>query len=375
MRLALKILIGLVIVIGLSAGGGWLWLRGSLPNHAGEFKVQGLGEAVRIVRDRNGIPHIQAKSRNDAFFTLGFVHAQDRLWQLEMNRRIGAGRLAEMLGEAALPTDRFLRTLGVHALAERTFPRLTQDAQAAFNAYAAGINAHIASRKGALPPEFLILGVKPEPWKPADSIVWMKMMAWDLGGNWQAELQRARLAKRLSPERIAELLPPYPGEAPVPLPNLKALYEAAPLERAYAALPPVEEANGSNNWALAGGRSATGKPLLANDPHLGLAAPAIWYLAHVSAPGMEFIGATLPGIPSVVLGRTKRLAIAFTNTGPDVQDLYVEKVDLADPSRYLTPDGSRPFETRREVIKVKGRPDEVITVRTTRHGPVISDIN
>jgi len=368
----LALIIGLAV---LAAGGGWLWLRGSLPSYSGKTSLIGLERPVTITRDRNAVPHVAAETFGDAFFALGYVHAQDRLWQMEFNRRIGAGRLAEILGERVLPMDRYMRTLGIYGLVGRNFSRLDEETRKALEAYARGVNAFLDARLGPLPPEFLIFGVKPEPWIPADSLVWIKLMALDLGGNMPAELQRARLMTRLSPAQIEELIPPYPGDAPVALPDLRALYQDLPLERMLATLPLPAPANGSNNWVVSGARSSTGKPILANDPHLGLTAPSVWYFARLSAPGLDVMGATLPGVPTVTLGRNKRIAWGFTNTGPDVQDLYVEKIDPTDPTRYLAPDGPRAFETRREVIKVKGKPDEILTVRATRHGPVISDAN
>jgi penicillin amidase len=333
---------------------------------------------VEIIRDRHGIPHIYAKNDNDAWYGLGFAHAQDRLWQMEMNRRIGAGRLSEILGEKTIATDKFLRTLSVYHFAERTVANLDPGAKAALDAYAAGVNAYIAGHDGPLPPEFIILGVEPAPWKPADSLVWAKMMAWDLGANWRKEIMRYQMVQAgLNARQLTELFPPYPGDAPITLPDLAKIYDGVDIDaHQFAAIPPAvvpDQANGSNNWAVGPDRSASGKPLLANDPHLGLSVPSVWYFAHVEAPGLKVMGATLPGIPGIVLGRNDRIAWGFTNTGPDVQDMYIERLLPGDPSRYVTPTGSAKFEVRREVIKVKGADDVVIEVRSTRHGPVISD--
>ncbi|MDB5842284.1 MAG: penicillin acylase family protein, partial [Herminiimonas sp.] len=315
----------------------------------------------------------------DAYFALGFLHAQDRLWQLELNRRIAAGRMAEILGPNAVDTDRFLRTLGVRRNAEAILANLAPDARAVLDAYTNGINAWLAQRSGPLPPEFLITGTPaPAPWQPADSIGWQTMMAWDLGANWSQELLRMRLAQRLSLDQINAFLPPYPGDAVLPTRDYVPLYrELAGTTRQLGAVgkiapPSYVEGMGSNNWVLSGALTESGKPLLANDPHLGLSAPALWYFAHLSAPGLNTIGATLPGIPGVVLGRNDRIAWGFTNTAPDVQDLYIEKINPADPRQYRTPDGWADFGLRTETIKVKGAPDVVIEVRTTRHGPVIT---
>jgi penicillin amidase len=369
-----------LLVAGLVLTAAFVWYRSaSQPQIDGNMKLRGIAAAIDIVRDAEGIPHIYAQSANDAYFALGFVHAQDRLWQLELNRRIAAGRMAEILGPNAIATDRFLRTLGVRRNAEAIFARLSPDTRSALDAYANGINAYLDSRKGPLPPEFIISGAPaPAHWQPADSIGWQTMMAWDLGANWSQELLRMRLAQRLSLDQINEFLPPYPGDPVMKTRDYTKLYrELAGTTQQLSAVakiayPSYVEGMGSNNWVLSGALSQTGKPLLANDPHLGLSAPGLWYFAHLSAPGLNVIGATLPGIPAVILGRNDRIAWGFTNTAPDVQDLYIEKINPANAMQYKTPDGWADFGTRQETIKVKGQPDVVIDVRETRHGPVIT---
>lgn len=373
MKIALRTVSVLVLVLLLGAAAGYAWLRQSLPQLEGSLTLSGLKAPAEIVRDRHGVPHIHAASIEDAYFSLGFVHAQDRLWQMEMNRRIAAGRLSEALGAATLDADKFLRTLGVHRVAEATLKSLNAETRSQLDAYAAGVNAFLAQRSGPLPPEFLLTGIMPEPWQSADSVAWVKMMAWDLGANWRSELLRLRLAKKLSAAQIGEFLPPYPGDAPLAIADFTKLYRQLDAGKLAAlALPGVTEDGASNNWVLAGRRSASGKPLLANDPHLGLAAPAIWYFAHLSAPGLEVMGATLPGVPAVVLGRNRHIAWGATNTGPDVQDLYVERVDGA--GQVLSPQGWQKLATRKESIKVKGQADVTLTVRASRHGPLISDV-
>lgn len=367
----------LAVLILLAA---FAWYRSaSQPQIDGSMKLQGIAAAVDIVRDAEGIPHIYAQSAGDAYFALGFAHAQDRLWQLEMNRRIAAGRMAEILGPNALDTDRFLRTLGVQRNAEAILTRMAPDTRMALDAYAKGINAYLDNRKGPLPPEFIITGAPaPAHWQPADSIGWQTMMAWDLGANWSQELLRMRLAQNLSLDQINEFLPPYPGDPVMKTLDYTKLYRELAgttqqlTEVSKIAYPSYVEGMGSNNWVLSGALSETGKPLLANDPHLNLSAPALWYFAHLSAPGLNVIGATLPGMPGVILGRNDRIAWGFTNTGPDVQDLYIEKINPANAMQYKTPEGWADFKVRQETIKVKGQPDVTIDVRETRHGPVIS---
>ena len=407
MRTLLRLILATVVLAALVLAGAYFYLQRSLPKEDGEIRLGGLEKPVEVLRDAYGIPHIRAASLDDAIYALGFVHAQDRLWQMEVNRRTAAGRLAELFGEGALETDRFLRTLGVRRSAEANFKRLDKETQALLETYAAGVNAFIKTSP-VMPIEFWLTGAKFEPWTPADSLGWIKMMAWDLGGNWRNELLRMRLSKTLPLARIHELLPPYPGEAPLEIPDLRRLYQTLEREAPRLAkederqprklgsgpnsLPAEElgsgpnfstaeklgpdpdfpaEGLGSNNWVVSGARSATGKPLLANDPHLGLTAPAVWYFAHIITPGFEAIGATLPGVPAIVLGRNSHFAWGFTNTGPDVQDLYLERLNGA--GNYMTPDGPTPFTIHDEVIKVKGGEEVRMQVRVTRHGPVISD--
>jgi penicillin amidase len=375
----------------LGSGAAWLYAEQALPVVRGTLRVEGLRANVVIERDMHGIPTIRARSPQDAWFGLGFAHAQDRLWQLETHKRIAAGRLAEAFGPSALEADRFLRALGVRASAERQWGMASPEVREMLEAYSAGINAYLADHLRARPPEFLLLGLNPEPWTPIDSLGWTTMMAWDLGGNWQSELLRMRLAATMPIARIQQLLPPYPGELPLKTQDYAALYKSlevytsadraraeAPATRELAALPfdPLVagvEGTGSNNWAVAGMRSVTGKPLLANDPHLKLSSPALWYLARLEAPGLHVAGATLPGLPIVVLGQNRDIAWGFTNTGPDVQDLYLERIDTSRPDRYESPEGWQAFETRSETIRVKGQADVSFTARRTRHGPVISD--
>ncbi len=369
-----------IAVLLLALVAAFFWYRSaSQPQIDGVIKLHGPHAAIDIVRDAEGVPHIYAKSADDAWFALGFVHAQDRLWQMELNRRIPAGRLAEILGPGALPTDRFLRTLGVRRNAEKILEHLAPDTRAALEAYARGVNAYLDNRSGPLPPEFLITGApSPAPWQPVDSIGWQTMMAWDLGSNWTQELLRMRLSQRLSLAQINEFLPPYPGDQLPQTQDYTKLYRdlsgtTQQLAAVAAIAPPsLIDGMGSNNWVVSGALSQTGKPLLANDPHLGLSAPALWYFAHLSAPGLNVIGATLPGIPTVVLGRNDRIAWGFTNTAPDVQDLYIERINPANRKQYQTPDGWASFRTRTETIKVKGQPDVTLEVSESRHGPVIS---
>ena len=374
MKVLGKALVLLLLALALTAAAAWLHLQHSLPALDGEARAPGAAAPIEIVRDKEGVPHLFAQSERDGWYAVGYVHAQDRLWQMEFQRRVAQGRLAEILGERALDTDKLMRTLGMARAAERMAAKLDPATRAGLEAYAAGVNAFLAADP-VLPIEFQVFRIAPEPWKPADSIGWLLVMSWDLSGNWRAELGRLRYAAKLGRERAAEFIPPYPGDPAWPLPDFTALYkEMAPAAKALLDVsPPVEEAIGSNNWVVSGARSETGKPLLANDPHLGLQAPALWYLAHVATPQGNVVGGTLPGLPFVVLGRNDHVAWSMTTTNSDTQDLFVERVAPDDPKSYLTPKGKEKFVVREEVIRV-GSEERRIQVRSTRHGPVISDV-
>ncbi len=367
-------LAGTLLRLLILGGAFYLYLRSSLPQVEGRIAVSGIKAEVRIARDEDGVPLISAADDADAAFGLGYAHAQDRLFQMELMRRNGAGRLAEIFGERAIPIDRQMRVLGLYRLAEAEVPLLSPPVRRGLEAYAAGVNAFLSSRSGALPPEFLLLRFTPEPWRPADSLVWGKLMDLLLAGNYRGELLRARLARTLSAEELGFLYPAYPDNAPTTLAALATLYRQLPLDRLYAALPPaVGPVYASNNWVVDGAHSMSGKPLLANDPHLPFGAPGFWYLARLKTPEREIAGGTVPGAPFVVIGHNDRIAWGFTTTGSDVEDLFIEKIDPADPGRYLTPGGSAAFAAREETIAVKGAAPVTLNIRTTRHGPVLSD--
>ena len=375
--------LALLVAVALLAFGLW-YRQASLPIHEGTYLVSGLQQAVRIDRDEDhGIPNIVAANERDATFALGYVHAQDRLWQMEMNRRIAAGRLAEVLGEPALDTDKFLRTIGIARTAQSIYQNLDAEHRDLLEAYAAGVNAYLSKRGGPLPPEFyLTRAPKPEPWTPADSVGWSLMMAWDLARySYSRELRRLQLAHRFSVAEINDFYPPYPGDAPPVTADYAEMYRLLGIKAtSVTALRAPSfgfgdgEGLGSNNWVVSGARTVSGKPMVANDPHLGLTTPSVWYFAGLQAPGLKVMGATLPGVPGVVLGRNDRIAWAFTNTGVDQQDLYLERINPEHADEYQTPEGWARFATRIERIRVKGSDDVELTVRETRHGPVISGL-
>ena len=375
-----------VVVVALfAAWAAYFLLRNSVVSPSGRMELAGLAETATITRDRDGVPHITARTQEDIHFALGFAHAQDRLWQMELQRRTVAGRLSEVFGQSTLPTDIFMRTLDLYGHAARSVKSFRPEQLAQIEAYSRGVNAYITRRTALLEPrlpiEFMLLRHSPEPWTAADSIAIVKLMALNLSTNLGLETRRlAFAAVGLSPAEIEDLLPSDPAVAPPPLPDLASLYplRKAPGKQA-AAIPIVDEMIGSgasNNWVVAGSKTKSGKPLLANDPHLRISAPAIWYLAHLrleraGKDTINAVGASLPGVPLIVIGRNDHIAWGFTNTGPDVQDIFIEKVNPDDRNTYLTPDGWRPFEIERLAIKVKGAADHTLERRRTRHGPVL----
>jgi penicillin amidase len=361
-------------------------LKNTVPAASGALAIAGLSGPVEIVRDHEGVPHIFAPTTDDLFSALGFLHAQDRLWQMELTRRAGQGRLSEIFGERTLDSDIFLRTLDLYGHAVRSQAVLSPEIRRSLEAYARGVNAFLARStrllEPRLPPEFLLLRHTPEPWQVADSLVTAKMMALNLSTNLNHEMLRLVLAAEgLTSAEIEELLPNDDAEVPPPLPELAQLY---PLRRPgggykHASREDIADMIGggaSNNWVVSGARTRSGKPLLANDPHLRLTAPSTWYLAHLALGGpqaaaVNVVGATLAGLPLVLLGRSDTLAWGFTNTGPDVQDVFIEKINPADAKQYLTPDGWRPFTVEPMAITVRGAGVRTVERRRTRHGPVL----
>ena len=376
----------IVLAAVIAADVAYTVLRSTVPSPSGALAIAGLSAPVEVVRDREAVPHIFAQTTDDLFCALGFLHAQERLWQMELTRRAGQGRLSEIFGDRTFSTDVFLRTLDLYGHAERSQAVLSPAILKSLEAYARGVNAFIDRKTGLLeprlPPEFLLLRHEPEPWRVADSLVTAKMMALNLSTNLNHEMMRLALAAEgLTSAEIEDLLPRDTTEAAPPLPELASLY---PLQRQggrqkHAAHAPVEDFIGggaSNNWVVSGKRTRSGRPLLANDPHLRLTAPSTWYLAHLAlerpeAATINVVGATLAGVPLVLLGRTNTLAWGFTNTGPDVQDVFIEKINPDDPKLYLAPDGWRPFVTEPMAITVKGVGVRTLERRRTRHGPVL----
>lgn len=354
----------------------------SLPDYDRTFLIEGPEAEIEIVRDKSAVPHILASNDADAFFGLGFVHAQDRLWQMTLLRRTAQGRLSELFGSETLEIDGLMRALDLYGLSQRAVAEQTDETRAALEAYAAGVNAWLrivqeeALGRGA--PEFFLFDARIAPWVPADSIAVQKLMALNLTDKAERETLRARLSLLLPPERLRDILPDSPNEPVMALPQFSALLPDPPEAPVRAAArhpldpaPPVGRAGASNAFAATGQRAAGGAPLLATDPHLALTAPSIWMLARMDLESGPVIGATIPGLPVVLIGRNDDLGWGLTASYLDDQDLYMERLNPDDPAEYLTPAGFEPFIAREAVIRVKGAEPVRRQLRWTRHGPVI----
>jgi len=361
------------ILIGLASAAvaGALWI--TLPPDKQAIDIPGLSAPVDVSFDQDGVPRIRAETLADGVAALGFVHARDRMFAMEVMRRAVAGRLAEIVGPAAVPSDSFMRRLGVRRAAVADLAGLDARTVGLLNAYARGVNAWVRQRGRFSSAESIALGA-PESWEPVDCLLWAKLMGLYLSGNMRTELARLALAGKLPLARINELWPPdhalsHPDAA---LDMRYADAAAAALRQIpYFPQPFTLPSTASNEWAVDGQHSATGAPLLAGDPHLAYSMPGIWYLVRIDLPDGVLAGATSPGAPFLVIGRNKSIAWTFTSTGADVQDVFEETG--IDAGHYAGPAGPLPYEMREERIKVRGAPDVALTVRTTRHGPVISD--
>jgi len=424
------IVTGLLVLLVALAGGAWWWARQSLPMLDGELGVAGLEDPVEVVFDGHGVPHLYARNPEDAWFAAGVMHARDRLWQMELYRRVTLGRLSEVMGETTLPIDKRFLSINLRAGAEAEWSRLVPDARTALERYAAGVNA-VASRMilRERPLELQLLGITPAEWTPVDSLAIGRLLAWRLAENHQGELVRAAVAAKLGADAARQLGGRYPSDAPTILkrqgrapaaetdggaapsqggpPSAGGAVEGKTSLRAgksdMTALRPVGPASArqdmgtaagarrgewpaglewlrpmakrgnSNNWVVSGDRTASGRPILANDPHLMVEFPAAWYEMHLVAAGLDVAGVTLPGVPFVVIGHNARIAWGFTNSNADVQDLYLERIDVA-RKRYQSAGGWQPARVTRVEIPVRGRSrPEAYDIWETGHGPIYAD--
>ena len=361
-------------------GVGPMLARRRWPKTEGTLRVAGLRADVEVIRDRFGVPHIYARDEHDLFFAQGYVHAQDRLWQMELSQRIGLGRLAAAVGPGALAIDRFVRTLGIPRIAERTWAAMDGDARAIVLAYTEGVNARIAGGE-PLPFEFSILGVRPTRWEPPATLALGAVLALSLSGNYRIELLRAAIAAEAGEELASLLLPPHAPESPIiaeapravrGIENVAAMDGLDGVDR-WLGDPNI--VSGSNNWVVHGSKTESGKPLLANDVHIGLQLPSTWYENGLHGGRFECVGFSLPGAPLVVLGHNGTIAWGMSNLGPDTQDFYIEKLDdRAAPKRYEYKGTWHDLDVTRETIDVRGAAPFELEIVSTRHGPIMNKV-
>jgi len=359
------VLFFLIVLIGAN-----IYLNRSLPKISGEISIAGIIEPVTVIRDEMGIPHIKAANENDLYVAQGYIQAQDRLFQMDLSRRQASGRLSEVVGEAAVDNDKYFRTLGLRRAAEASVEAYSDVGMNALNSFAKGVNLYIEELRenGKWPIEFTILGYEPEDWSPVDSLTIGKYMAFDLGGNWQDQAFRYYLLQEFPEEKAYDLFPEYPENAPFIISK-----NELDLSKQFVNAIIPHEHNGSNNWVVSGEKTESGKPLLADDPHLGLATPSIWYQMHLETDDVNVSGVIFAGIPGIILGHNEDVAWGVTNTGPDVQDLYIEKRNPDNPKEFMYNDEWEAAEIISEPIGIKDQKTLDYEVMLTRHGPVISE--
>jgi penicillin G amidase len=420
LRSVRRVLLSIFLILLIAAGTAiWWFVYRPLPQVDGTIVVNGLHSDVSVERDRWGIPHIRASSTEDMVEAQGYVMAQDRLWQMDLLRRVGRGQLSEIFGPALLPIDKKFRTLGFGRAAECEAAAATGAPRAIVEAYARGVNRFIEQHQSQLPLEFSLLHYKPQPWTPADTFAIGGYMYATLADTWERELDRAKVTERVGLDRAKDLFSPEaamdhfivgdpndkkdgsqhahsgddddddddemesddvikaqnlepgaPAEDEIP-PSINSMLWPAARDFLSATNREIRQSLGSNNWVVSGAHTATGKPLLANDTHLELSVPSIWYQVHLTAPGWNVAGFTFPGAPLVVIGHNDHIAWGFTNNGADVQDLYIETLNPAAPDEYRVNGAWKKAQTLDEVIHVKGQPDEHFAIVLTRHGPVV----
>ncbi len=383
-RWLVRIASGLILLVLAAIGLVYFLASQSLPEYDQTLEVQGLTAPVEIIRDTANVPHIIGETDPDVFYGLGYAHAQDRLWQMTVMRRTAQGRLSEVFGTRTVPIDKLLRRLDLYGLAHRSVDAQDDYTKAALRAYAAGVNARLtqineeALGRGA--PEMFLFNAPVSPWQPGDSLAVIKLMGLQLSGHLQDEVLRARTSLMLNdPARLSDILPDVPGPGIAALPEYAELFPGLPRYAAGTDMPdtPLSPfpkrglAGASNAWAAAPTRSASGGTLLANDPHLGFTAPGVWYLAHLGLANGGVIGATIPGIPAVMSGRSDRLGWGLTSSYLDDQDLHIEQLNPDNPEEYLTPDGYKEFRSRPSIIEIKDEAPITLTLRWTENGPVL----
>lgn len=364
-------IISIILVLGIA---GYFaanaYIARSLPKTSGEIKLSGLNAKVQVIRDENGVPHINAENEHDLFMAQGYIQAQDRLFQMDLSRRQASGELSEVIGEATLNNDKYFRTLGLRRAAEESYNNYSNEGKDTLQWFADGVNAYIKELRsnGKWPIEFTLLGYKPRDWTPIDSLTIGKYMAFDLGGHWEDQAFRYFLLQNFPKDKAYDLFPSYPKDAPYIVSK-----DVLNLEKSFASAVIPHEFNGSNNWVVSGEKTKSGKPILADDPHLALNTPSIWYQMHLKTSNVNVSGVIFAGIPGIILGHNEEIAWGVTNTGPDVQDLYIEKRNPEDKDQFLYNKKWEKAQVIHEPIKVKKQKTIDYKITVTRHGPIISE--
>ncbi len=362
--------LGLVMVASVILVAANLYAKRSLPEISGEIKLEGLRDKVTVIRDEEGVPHIKAKNDHDLYMAQGYITAQDRLFQMDLSRRQASGQLSEVIGERLVEQDKFFRTFGLRRAAEASYEDYSDEMKGYLQSYADGVNTFMkeAISEHKLPVEFTLLGYEPSEWTIIDTLTIVKYMAYDLGGHWEGQVFRSYLLSEFTEEEAMDLFPAYPEDAPTVIEEGEIDWEES-----FASAHIPDEFNGSNNWVISGEKSESGSALLADDPHLGLMTPAIWYQSTLQSNEQNMSGVTFAGIPGIIIGHNENIAWGITNVGPDVQDVYIEKINPDNPNQYLYNDEWIDAEMITETIKVKGQEAIDHEVMVTRHGPVISE--
>lgn len=367
-------LVGIIILTAASVIGWGYWqIAKSVPQTKGDIVIAGLTEEVTVWRDEQGVPHIEAMNERDLYIAQGFVTAQDRMFQMDLSRRQASGMLSEVVGEAAIERDRYFRTFGLRRAAEASLEAYSEEALQILDWYAEGVNAYLeqAIASNSLPIEFRLMGYEPDEWTKVDSLTIGKFMAYDLTSHWQGQAFRYYLIQNYSEEKAFELFPSYPEDGAKVIQAIKE--NPLDIKQSFAHAHITHEFNGSNNWVLAGELTESGEPLLADDPHLGLGTPAIWYQTHLKAPEVNVSGVIFAGVPGIIIGHNEHIAWGVTNVGPDVQDLYIEKRNPDNPHEFLYNDEWEEATVYIENINVKDADPIEHEVIVTRHGPIISE--
>jgi len=370
----------LVCAVLVAAGAGYLWvqyaIKKSLPQLSGEVAVSGIKEDVEIIRDSHGVPHIYARNEPDLLFGLGYAMAQDRMWQMDFYRRLGHGRLSEVLGEEFVETDRYFRLLTATGINKE----IPNDLSFMLSAYADGVNAYLINRRDRLPVEFKLLRYEPEPWKPQDYLAILKVVNWGLSTGWKVDLVASRILEKVGAEKFREIFPVYPGSRPINIP-LESTISSIVSNSVWTALASIEKlvdlpsAGASNNWVVSGIRTVSGKPILANDPHLSLTNPSFWWEGHIVCPTINVSGYSVPGVPGIAMGHNQNVAWGVTNVMVDDVDFFIEKINPDNPLQYLYKGKWEDMQRVPETIRIKGKDPVETEILLTRHGPVLSRIS